>query len=341
MSCVWIEKISSLIDGELPPAEARGLERHVVECGECQRARADFLTFRSQIAAYSPALDLSASHETLGKILERDSSVPVVPARGARSVPLFGAFRFGPTFAVVAVLMVAGIVGLEFYRGTQRQIQNNPSTDELLANKKSATKTPAPKVPSSRSSSPIVTDSSGAATAKPTGGRRPKPKVRPSIDIPKPRTPPDDLISPWRNQAIADNNATKESVSETPSVGTDRSADAETLTARHLEQSELLLRSFRNVRTAAVGAGAEVAYERQRAQRLVYQNILLRREADAAGDVQVASLLDSLEPILLDIANLPDKPQNDQVSAIKERLKRQNLVAMLQVNSTALARAND
>ena len=68
---------------------------------------------------------------------------------------------------------------------------------------------------------------------------------------------------------------------------------------------------------------------------------MLRREADAAGDVQVATLLGSLEPILLDIANLPDRPQFAQVSAIKERLNRQNLVAMLQVNSTALARAND
>jgi hypothetical protein len=86
---------------------------------------------------------------------------------------------------------------------------------------------------------------------------------------------------------------------------------------------------------------AEISYEKRRAQRLVYQNIVVRREADEAGDVQVATLLDSLEPILLDIANLPDKPQNDQVMAIKERLRRKNIVALLQVNSTSLARAND
>jgi len=133
------------------------------------------------------------------------------------------------------------------------------------------------------------------------------------------------------------NNATEESLPP----GSVRAADAETLTASHFEQSELLLRAFRNVRSEASGAGADVAYERQKAQRLVYQNIMLRREADAAGDVQVATLLGSLEPILLDIANLPDRPQFAQVSAIKERLNRQNLVAMLQVNSTALARAND
>lgn len=339
MSCVWIEKISSLIDGELPPAEARGLERHVTECGECQQARADFLVFRSQIATYSSALDPSATRQALGKILERN--YPPQAPRGARSLGLFGALRFGPAFAAIAVLIVAAIVGLVLYRGVQRQIQINLSPGELQANQKRTNKTPVPKGPSSPSPSPTVTGSGGEGAAKPTDSRRPKPKVHPSFDIPKPRTAPDDLVSPWRNQAIAANNATTESVSDTPSGSSDHSAEAETLTARHLEQSELLLRSFRNVRIAEAGAGAEVAYERQRAQRLVYQNILLRREADAAGDVQVATLLEGLEPILLDIANLPDKPQNEQVTAIKERLKRQNLVAMLQVNSTALARANE
>ena len=71
------------------------------------------------------------------------------------------------------------------------------------------------------------------------------------------------------------------------------------------------------------------------------RNILLRREADAAGDVQVATLLESLEPILLDIANLRDKPRNDEVRTIKDRVERQSLVALLQINSVAVARANE
>jgi len=142
-----------------------------------------------------------------------------------------------------------------------------------------------------------------------------------------------ELTSPYGTQVIATNSADNEG-------GRMRAADAETLTARHLEQSELLLRAFRNVRAAHAGLRAEVAYERQRAQKLVYQNILLRREADASGDVQVSTLLDSLEPILLDIANLPDQPHDEDVKAIKERVERKNLVALLQVNS-AVARANE
>jgi hypothetical protein len=113
------------------------------------------------------------------------------------------------------------------------------------------------------------------------------------------------------------------------------------MTAMHFEKSETLLRSFRNMRLNESGTTAEVAYERKRAQQLVVQNMMLRREADTSGDVQISSLLESLEPILIDIANLPDKPDEDAVRVIRERVERKNIVALLQVNSNALARALD
>jgi hypothetical protein len=69
--------------------------------------------------------------------------------------------------------------------------------------------------------------------------------------------------------------------------------------------------------------------------------MMLRREADDSGDVQVSSLLENLEPILLDIANLPDRPDPDTVRVIRQRVERKNIVALLQINSTALARALD
>jgi len=120
-----------------------------------------------------------------------------------------------------------------------------------------------------------------------------------------------------------------------------RPADAQTMTALHFEKAETLLRAFRNVRLDDPGSATEVSYERDRARQLVYQNMMLRREADAAGDIQVSSLLENLEPILLDIANLPDKPDDDAVRVIRERVERKNIVALLQVNSNALARALD
>jgi len=109
----------------------------------------------------------------------------------------------------------------------------------------------------------------------------------------------------------------------------------------HFEKSETLLVAFRNVKLNEPGTAAEVTYERKRAQQLVYQNMILRREADASGDVQTSSLLESLEPILIDIANLPDKPDQDAVRVIRQRVERKNIVPLLRINSTALARALD
>jgi len=42
MSCNYTEKVSSLIDGELSAAEARDIERHLLNCAECEQQRADF-----------------------------------------------------------------------------------------------------------------------------------------------------------------------------------------------------------------------------------------------------------------------------------------------------------
>jgi hypothetical protein len=110
-------------------------------------------------------------------------------------------------------------------------------------------------------------------------------------------------------------------------------------TARHVEQAQLLLRSFRNTRLAESGPASDIAYDKKRSQKLLYQNIVLRREASKTGDVPVEKLLSSLEPILLDIANLPDRPDRDDVRSIKERMQRKNIVAMLQVNSTGASRS--
>jgi hypothetical protein len=128
------------------------------------------------------------------------------------------------------------------------------------------------------------------------------------------------------------------SASDKSNGGLVSASDPETLTARHVEQSSLLLRAFRN---AHVEDGDELTYESNRARKLLYQNILLRREATTKGNVQVASLLDSLEPILIDIANLQASPAADEVRTIQQRMERKNLVPLLQVNATQLARALD
>ena len=108
-------------------------------------------------------------------------------------------------------------------------------------------------------------------------------------------------------------------------------------TARHFEKAQLLLRAFRNA-SAVKGSGRiELAYEKQLSQRLLYQNILLRRDAEMKGNLPAEEALNSLEPFLLDIANLPDRPLPSDLSGIRERLQRKDLIVALQINGTQSA----
>lgn len=113
-------------------------------------------------------------------------------------------------------------------------------------------------------------------------------------------------------------------------------ATAETLAiadpATHLENAQLLLRAFRNAEPA------NLAYEKRQARKLVYDNILLRREAEAKGNLPVEEALNSLEPLLLDIANLPAKASRGEVRTIRERIQKQEIIATLQIVGTGMER---
>src|SRR5262245_33870751 len=104
-------------------------------------------------------------------------------------------------------------------------------------------------------------------------------------------------------------------------------------TIRHFEKAQLMLRSFRNASAAKSFAATDLAYERQLSRRLLYQNILLRRDAEMKGNLPAEEALSSLEPFLLDIANLPDNPSRGELGGIRERLQRKELIASLQISS--------
>jgi len=104
-------------------------------------------------------------------------------------------------------------------------------------------------------------------------------------------------------------------------------------TARHIERAQLLLRSFRNTRDSGSQPDPDLSYEKRQSRGLVYKNILLRRDAEAKGNMPAEELLGSLEPFLLDIANLPDRPSNADVRSIKERMQKKEIVSALQIYS--------
>ncbi|HEY3580482.1 MAG TPA: zf-HC2 domain-containing protein [Pyrinomonadaceae bacterium] len=294
MNCGFTEKISSLIDGELSPAEAREVERHLVMCAQCAETRADFLSLRSQIAGFEPSLTPAVQNRALAKILSMRSR--------ERQPAAFGFAWKWTAIGFASILIVALSILLIPSKQPQQVAVNKPAP--------ASSPTPAPTI---------------APSEAPRPQQPQQPRRKPLVREPKP------------GEQFAVNSQPQRSTEPQPV----RPADAQTMTALHFEKAETLLRAFRNVRLNEPDSANEVSYERQRARQLVYQNMMLRREADANGDVQISSVLESLEPILLDIANLPDKPDDAAVRVIRERVERKNIVGLLQVNSTALARALD
>jgi hypothetical protein len=312
MNCNFTEKISSLIDGELTQSEAREVERHLLSCGECEQLRADFLNLRSEIAAFETSLQPAVQNRALKKILRTERRVPVLGLQ----------WNFATQAIAFVVLLIAGaVLSLSLFPGSDKSPQST-----LRA--KLHTATPLP-------SASVETKATPEESPKPSPNKEVKENPRPT-PAPAKRPP---VREPKPGEQFAVIPETVRPADARPADA--RPADAQTMTAMHLDKAETLLLGFRNVRLDEPGTAEEIAYERKRAQQLVYQNMMLRREADASGDVQTESLLESLEPILLDIANLPDKPDKNAVRVIRERVERKNIVPLLRVNSMALARALD
>jgi len=107
------------------------------------------------------------------------------------------------------------------------------------------------------------------------------------------------------------------------------SAAEEEETQKHIEQAQNLLRSVRNIEFSEDDTEVDVSYEKALSRQLLNENVVLRRDAEMSGKFPVKTLLSSLEPFLLDIANLPDKTSPDDLRVIKDRVEKTEIVAAL------------
>jgi len=331
MGCDQTEKISLLVDGELATEDARALELHLSTCSECNQVRAEFLGLRSQISAYALSGAPLLPRPALAKVLSKSHTRPTQTEWPPRFLGRIGdALHFKTQFAafaaIVLLTLTIGTIAFLRYRPQREVVTNTPPVPTSVVSQSSGASVTLDQLAKESGRKPA------RVPARETGptGRKPNSRIKPARE----RSAPKPL--PQLQNAAPPNYAFLNGTNDPASI---RSADTEA--ARHFEQSELLLRAFRNLRPTQSGRTPEIAYERRRAQELLYRNIMLRREADSEGDVQVATLLGSLEPILLDIANLRDKPRSSEVQTIKERVERTSLVPLLQVNSMAVARANE
>jgi hypothetical protein len=142
----------------------------------------------------------------------------------------------------------------------------------------------------------------------------------------------DPSMSPWQMPQVEPGDASAQRLVSPTLIDPD--------TVRHIEGAQALLLSFKNSTAEGRRDSIDVSEERNRSRGMLSSNILLRRNAEQRGNIPVQELLGNLEPFLLDIAHLSDKPSPNDVRVIQERIKRDEiLVALESYSSPALSQA--
>jgi len=100
-------------------------------------------------------------------------------------------------------------------------------------------------------------------------------------------------------------------VADNPGVlSTDLGFDLEEKdTAKHIEQTENLLRSIRNFPLSDTDEEIDVTYDKALSRRLLIENVVLRRDAEMKAKFPTKALLSDLEPLTADTAAKPRVPE--------------------------------
>ncbi len=96
----------------------------------------------------------------------------------------------------------------------------------------------------------------------------------------------------------------------------------------HFDQSERVLVELTNL---TPDGNTDITTERERAEELLATNRLYRRTALERGEEDVATLLDELEPVLLQIAHSPSQVSAEELRAMQKRVETKGLVFKLRV----------
>lgn len=106
--------------------------------------------------------------------------------------------------------------------------------------------------------------------------------------------------------------------------------------AGHLESSERLLVEVAN---AGPGEDLDLSAERAWAQDLLEANRLYRQSARHGGRKRLATLLDELEPFLLELAHATDETSPEEMQALRDRMDEQALLFKVRILGEKLERS--
>jgi CTP:molybdopterin cytidylyltransferase MocA len=96
----------------------------------------------------------------------------------------------------------------------------------------------------------------------------------------------------------------------------------------HLERSQMTLAELVN---AANAPRVDISTEQARARDLVAENRLYRQTAEETGDRAVASVLDDLERVLVEVANSPSELSKSDFEQVRQRIESQGIMFKVRV----------
>jgi anti-sigma factor RsiW len=119
---------------------------------------------------------------------------------------------------------------------------------------------------------------------------------------------------------------------EAASAGSVRERVLVVAVGEHLGKSEMVLVELSNATPAENGKKLiNISAEQRRAESLVEQNRLYRQTAMEGGDNAMASTLDELERVLMDVANSPAEVTPAQFESIQKRIAERGILLKVRV----------
>jgi hypothetical protein len=357
-----IPLIEEYFDGEVDAKVSEQMSAHISVCADCAAAL-DALSFEGEIYAHyerglepTPALWARVSAEIAREAQPETPTErrPFLSRARASLVAAFGALSLRPALASSLALLVVGLTAGSLWLARRPQTQNPTVASRNDIGKRTVDASPSPVVPTA----PPVVVGGNEPDSKVVEVARVEKIVRPNaIGGPRERGKKDELTDADINallgdgQQLSDPNATAVKADaanhavtdeiaglvDTPKVDTGNvnanaqspDAGAEEI-ARHVEQAQMLLRSIKNVRAGEEGT-VNVAYEKNLSRQLLADNATLKLEAEVKGDKDAKQVLDTIEPFLLDIANMREQASREEVRSIRERVEKTEIIAWLQV----------
>jgi hypothetical protein len=296
MKCeVCLDLLEEYLDGELPSEERKRVDAHVMTCAECSESFAALTAEQELFARYDREIEVPPFLWT--RVAAHTVAENNKPKRS------WFERLFARPAAAIAMMLLAMTVGVVYLisRAPIRKSSVVTQVDPTL--RRNAT-----DPIQVRSPTPAANDA-GAIQPSPRQvvavNQRPKHLVRPAVN----HTPSDqsDVLSSDLTYLDMD----------------------EQDTAKHIEQTQNLLRSIKNVSVSDGEEEIDVTYDKALSRRLLNENVVLRRDAEMKAKFPTKTLLADLEPFLIDIANLPDRARPEDVRAIKERVQKTEIVAAL------------